>query len=172
MKIKLVTLASLFAIAFSANASVTYDEEGFGFVGKGDIQSLFGWNNHDLQANAESLQFRMLIPSGATWKCAGNNPAGKWVEKSASSESQPIDSGVSVDARKNKNGQVTGFMLNGIDYSEPQTYTPVGECTPPNIQWTNYGLVSGSIEYAGENADIMLQVSLDGSDWQNLPITE
>ena len=44
MKTKLLTLASVLALSFAANASVTYDEEGVGFVGKGDVQSLFGWN--------------------------------------------------------------------------------------------------------------------------------
>ncbi len=39
-------------------ASVTFDPTtGAGFVGKGDVQTAFGWNNQALQANAADVTF-------------------------------------------------------------------------------------------------------------------
>lgn len=68
MKYKVLALVSLFA-AMSANASVIYDENGVGFVGKGDIQSLFDWNNSQLQENASLLEFRFITAGSVTWQC-------------------------------------------------------------------------------------------------------
>jgi hypothetical protein len=40
-------------LATAALAAVTFDvNTGFGFVGKGDVQLAFGWNNKALQTNA------------------------------------------------------------------------------------------------------------------------
>ena len=53
-------IAALFAMALAttAQAAVTFDPEtGTGFVGKGDVQVAFGWNNAQFQANATGLSF-------------------------------------------------------------------------------------------------------------------
>lgn len=175
MKAKLLTLASVLAISFAANASVTYDEEGVGFVGKGDVQSLFGWNNHDLQANAEFIQFRMVMPGGvASWKCEGINPGNNLVMHTKGPVAVEMNSDVSVDARKNRNGQVTGFLLNGFDENSAPDYASIGECTAPNSNWKSYYLVPGSLVYEGEDdgAEMMLQVTVDGETWYDMPITD
>lgn len=173
MKTKLLTLASVLALSFAANASVTYDEEGVGFVGKGDVQSLFGWNNHELQANAEFVQFRMISPGGsASWKCSGINPGGNTVTNTKGVESLAMNANVSMDARKNRAGQVTGFLLNGFDDSSAPDYSSVGECTKPNDNWQSYDLVPGSLEFESEGAEMMLQVSVDGDTWYDMPITD
>jgi len=49
--------AALVATSGIAQASATIDSTGHGFVGKGDVQSAFGWANKALQDNAESLKF-------------------------------------------------------------------------------------------------------------------
>src|SRR5688572_19435502 len=41
----------------AAHASVTMDDTGHGFVGKGDVQTALGYNNAQLQANAGTLTF-------------------------------------------------------------------------------------------------------------------
>jgi hypothetical protein len=39
------------ATAGAAFAAITFNpDDGTGFVGKGDVQEAFGWNNHALQA--------------------------------------------------------------------------------------------------------------------------
>lgn len=175
MKAKLLTLASVLALSFAANASVTYDEEGVGFVGKGDVQSLFGWNNHELQANAEFVQFRMVMPGGvATWECVDVNPGGRvFPARSEGPVALAMDADVSVDARKNRNGQVTGFLLNGFDQSSAPDYASIGECVPRGPGWEST-MVPGSLSYEGddEGAEMMLQVTVDGEAWYDMPITE
>src|SRR5262245_5475316 len=45
-------------MATAASASVSVNPtSGVGFVGKGDVQSAFGWKNADLQANASAVKF-------------------------------------------------------------------------------------------------------------------
>lgn len=45
-------------MAMPTFASVTFDPTtGAGFVGKGDVQTAFGWNNQALQANAADVTF-------------------------------------------------------------------------------------------------------------------
>ena len=52
-----VTVATLM-LAPAANAAVTFNETtGTGFVGKGDVQVAFGWNNKQLQTNATGVSF-------------------------------------------------------------------------------------------------------------------
>ena len=45
------------AVAGPASASVAVDNGGYGFVGKGDVQSAFGWANKQLQDNATGVKF-------------------------------------------------------------------------------------------------------------------
>ena len=51
--------AMALAIPAAASASVTVNDAGVGFVGKGDVQSALGWNNGQVQnpANWNSLAF-------------------------------------------------------------------------------------------------------------------
>ena len=52
-----VTAATLL-LAPAASAAVTFSEtNGTGFVGKGDVQVAFSWNNKQLQANATGVSF-------------------------------------------------------------------------------------------------------------------
>jgi hypothetical protein len=58
-------------------AAVTFDPEtGTGFVGKGDVQTAFGWNNKQLQDNAGLVQFRATTTSETTWTCIKESPTG------------------------------------------------------------------------------------------------
>ena len=56
-KVATVATATLIAIgaASAAHASVGVSATGNGFVGKGDVQTVLGWNNQTLQKYAESL---------------------------------------------------------------------------------------------------------------------
>ncbi len=171
MNRKFFLISSILILPFTAAASVSYDDAGVGFVGKGDIQSVFDWNNQGLQNNAVHLQFRMLMPSAGTWKCAGFNPQGHWVVQSQSSESQSVNTAVNFDSRKNKTGQITGFILSGMNSQQSPTFTSMASCEAPNDKWTSYGLVDGSVSYANEDAEFMLQASVDGTTWVDLPIS-
>lgn len=55
---KTVLAATLAVVSTAALASVTfYPATGTGFVGKGDVQSAFGWNNAALQQNINGISF-------------------------------------------------------------------------------------------------------------------
>jgi len=52
------TVAATLMLAPAASAAVTFNEtNGTGFVGKGDVQVAFGWNNKQLQTNAKDVSF-------------------------------------------------------------------------------------------------------------------
>jgi hypothetical protein len=65
MKKYIIAIGALVALAIptAAMAAVTLNSDGTGFVGKGDVQTLFGWNNQMLQKNAESLVFTTKEPA-------------------------------------------------------------------------------------------------------------
>ena len=52
------TVATTLLLAPAASAAVTFNEtNGTGFVGKGDVQVAFAWNNKQLQTNATGVSF-------------------------------------------------------------------------------------------------------------------
>ena len=172
MRNRLLALSALLAISATATAEVSYDANGVGFVGKGDVMDVFGWNNAALQANAASLTFQLLTTSGATWQCLGYNPQGKPVLTTHGLESSTVGSAVAFDVRKNKKGDVTGIDLYGADMAAV-TYTEVGKCPSPSLsaKWVQQpALVEGSLVYSG-GGDPMLQVTSDGLIWHDLPVT-
>jgi hypothetical protein len=61
---------ALAAVSAVALASVTFNSAtGVGFVGKGDVQIIYGWNNQQLQSGAGNVQFRFQDFEVATWNC-------------------------------------------------------------------------------------------------------
>jgi hypothetical protein len=177
MKKLVAGLLALGAMAFGTQADVVIDDAGVGFVGKGDVQSIYGWNNEGLQANAASVQFRYGASGQVTWLCewwtgkAGTTMgggSGTLKYHSALSSSELVASAVSYDARKNKVGQVTGFLLNGISpgFGSEQN---IGDCGGYGAGKT---LVAGSINYVIDSSAAQLEVSIDGINWFPLTITE
>jgi hypothetical protein len=170
MKIKLLALTASLAFASAAHTAVTYDADGNGFVGKGDVQSLYDWNNSMLQEHADSVRFRILSPSGASWKCQGINPGGQTVTFTERSQNEAVESDVSHSARRNAVGQVTGFLLNGVAAYSVE-FGSIGVCPSRNPNWQQQPVLFGDIDYEG-TGEPMLQVSIDGVDWYDLPLTD
>jgi hypothetical protein len=183
-KLRLVLIASLLLVAGTAFADVTINSEGVGFVGKGDVQSTFDWNNAMLQENAASVMFRMGSGSqGAGWECSfthPNDPTKDRIEERSCTRS--IDSQVSVEMRRGAKtaGQVTGFILGGFedggygDWVCLEEYE-YGECDSNN-RWSpvvdEYGnlIITYFDPDNGEGSlpDDILQVSVDGVSWFTL----
>lgn len=170
MKTQSLLFTGFFAFAAAAHAAVVYDENGVGFVGKGDVQTIYDWNNTMLQDNAHLVRFRMLVSGSATWTCTGVNPAGRTVTQTHSAQSESVDAAVSFDARKNRVGQITGFVLNGAAAGSTE-YAGVGACNTPQNWRVQPSLDQDSLVYEG-SADPLLQISIDGEEWHDLPITE
>ncbi len=76
MLITVVTLVAILLTVTVAFAAVTFDPAtGTGFVGKGDVQLIYGWNNKQLQDNAANVQFRANseVVTEVSWTCTNSN---------------------------------------------------------------------------------------------------
>jgi opacity protein-like surface antigen len=164
---KKIMTASVCAVALASVgvfAAVTFDPPtGTGFVGKGDVQLLYGWNNKQLQDNASSVQFQAstVEVTESTWTC--DRDAGPQTLERANTTTTTTQGVVSHIARERN--QITGFILLGYD-GDPVVETEldgpaVGSCP---AGWTAIDLVEGDpAQTAGG-----LQVSIDGSNWFDL----
>jgi len=115
-----LAVAAALIIAAPAGAAVTLDlETGTGFVGKGDVQTVFDWNNKQLQNNAAGVTFSYSASSETTWTCTkvvelGNGGTNEIVQqKSTETSTTGILSSVARENSKGKDGAVTGFHLLG-----------------------------------------------------------
>lgn len=108
-------------LAGSAFAAVTIDPAtGEGFVGKGDVQTALGYNNAQMQKEAENLTFNYVTKTTyevtVTWT-TGEGTRGEKTHTVDHERSSSINSSIGYDSRTKK--QVTGFILNG--FTEPGT---------------------------------------------------
>jgi hypothetical protein len=156
----LVLALALVTIAFAA---VTFDaESGEGFVGKGDVQLVFGWNNKALQDNADSVQFRVSSESETTWTCSRAEPQ----EQTRNRHNTTTTQGVVAKVDRVRN-QINGFILDGFD-GEP-TISTDGHA-PQSCGGGGFTYDEGSEQTtAGDGG---LQVSIDGIVWYDLDTTE
>jgi hypothetical protein len=117
-----------------ALAAVTLDFEdgvftGTGFVGKGDVQLAFGWNNAELQRNASGVGFSYSAVESLEQDCASND-RGTFTVVGQRTKTEGISASVTFDARQRN--QITGFTLTGLgssDYTNTGWVGPNGETT-------------------------------------------
>lgn len=149
-------LVGAFSFPTTAYAAVTFNPEtGEGFVGKGDVQTFFGWNNKQLQDNAKNIQFRAIVETVNEWTC--DRDAGPQTQE----RNNEVSSQQVVTTVAREKNQVTGFNLEGysgtpteISRDGPQTEScPTG--------WTAINLVTTT-------GDAQLQIS-DGGSFQDFP---
>lgn len=157
MKRRITKLLSLVAVigvgvAAVAIAAVTFNAEtGEGFVGKGDIQIAFGWNNTQLQKNAGGVSFSYNSSTEATWQCVKLVPTGKngetikeiVLEKSTTTTTKGLVSSVARENSKGKEGPVTGFYLLGWNGNVQTQHQGPAEGSCPD---ENSNFVEGSLE--------------------------
>jgi opacity protein-like surface antigen len=160
-------LVAALTIAAAAFAAVTFDPAtGTGFVGKGDVQLVYGWNNKQLQDNAGSVQFRANSVSETEWTCSRpaptpNDPDREIVqERSSETTTQGL-----VDSIARERNQITGFNLLGYDGTPTVTTDgpAVGSC-PANPSGFEYDNNAVTTPVAGGG----LEVSIDGTNWSPL----
>jgi hypothetical protein len=156
------------ALASPAMASVTFDPAtGTGFVGKGDVQLLFSWNNKVLQDSASTVDFRVNSVSVTAWTCTkvviqGNNEDREIVQQRSTTTSlQGLVTTVARDNSKGKDGPVTGFYLKGYEGGAVSTTDgpAAGSCPadPSGFVYDNNAVTTQS----GGG----LQVTHDGTNW-------
>ena len=110
-----------------AAGAVTFDPAtGSGFVGKGDVQLAFGWNNAALQRNAAGVAFssRSVDTYAATCEwITGAGTRGQKTHEVVQSRSTSVSSEISYDARVRT--QITGFTLTGFGATTTTGTVPV-----------------------------------------------
>jgi hypothetical protein len=163
----LVVLAVLLLGTSTVLAAVIFDAEtGEGFVGKGDVQLVFGWNNKALQDNWELVQFQVSseVVTEVSWTCT--NEKNENVQERTRTTTSTIE-GVVSSVERVKN-QITGFILTGYD-GDPVVGNPVTEGPAvdscPSGPWS-LTTPAGDPELVSSEGG--LQVSINGTDWFDL----
>jgi opacity protein-like surface antigen len=139
---KFMVAASMAAVlAAPALAAVIFDPStGTGFVGKGDVQLAFGWNNKQLQDNADGVVFTYSATTTTGYDCEFyTGPTQNRTRHEVShNKTQSISSSVSKLLRANskgKDGEVTGFILSGFGATPVITggaVPAIGDACPGN----------------------------------------
>ena len=112
-----ITAPSAAKISMAPSSAITFDPAtGLGFVGKGDVQYTFGWNNAQLQSNAASVMFQVnsVEISESSWTChkfAGQGGTNEIIQERSRTTTTSTQ-GVIAHAVRERN-QITGFYLTG-----------------------------------------------------------
>ena len=121
-------------VSTAAMAAVTFDYDlGTGFVGKGDVQVLYGWNNAQAQTNLPSATFAVVGQNSYAVTCeweTGVGTRGYKLHIVTQNKTTAVNSTVAVALRKNKQADITGINLTGYGTTNTNTPTPVvgGSC--------------------------------------------
>jgi opacity protein-like surface antigen len=115
---KFITAAVIATLAISspASAAVSFDAAtGTGFVGKGDVQLAFGWNNKQLQTNAAQVTFHYESQSEYNVTCEWTTEGRKETTTHTRSKKKKnsVFASITYASRTNKQQDITGFNLNG-----------------------------------------------------------
>ena len=125
-KVRIAGVA-LLAVSSVAFATVTFDSSsGTGFVGKGDVQFAFGWNNKQAQSNIGGLGFSFNATDRYAAVCewvTGTGTRGQKTHDISLMRRTSIASSVAFDARTHK--QVDGINLNGFGATQTSGTPPV-----------------------------------------------
>lgn len=123
-------------VCVTALAAVTFDAAtGTGFVGKGDVQDAFGWNNAQLQSNVTGVTFSYEATTTFEALCTFTTGEGNRGERT---HYVPHTVGMSVTSVVNfiarRHHQVDGFVLTGYgdSFSETGVVPVVGDACPGN----------------------------------------
>ena len=124
-------------LASPASAAVSFDATtGTGFVGKGDVQLAFGWNNAALQKNASGVTFSTSSAAtySATCEWITEGKTNTTIHQVNHKAKTTVAAAVAFDARV-KN-QITGFTLKGFGTRTVEGTVPVVGGMCPGSQGT------------------------------------
>ncbi len=135
-----LALAAMLVASAAAIAAVTFDPAtGTGFVGKGDVQTAFGWNNKEMQQNQLGVTFEYIVEESVEQNCEENLGKGQgFAVKGERTKTQAVNSTLSDFDRKNK--QYVGWNLTGLGTVTEENTGWVG----PNGETTGNACPEGS----------------------------
>jgi hypothetical protein len=113
---------------------------------RGEIQSLFGWNDAKLQSNAPSIKFTSNYKMDSTdlWTCSDGSTQSR---TSTVMQSRALN----VTPQTNPHGKVLGWTLNGIDQSKAGTYLSGGYTGAPYVGYCGAGGFTGFLPHVFTN---------------------
>jgi hypothetical protein len=132
-------LVGAFSLIPAANAAVQFNpSSGTGFVGKGDLQTAFGWNNQLAQTNIGSVSFTAtsISVTETSWVCT--NDRNEQTQERARTTTTETSGIVTQLARTGPQGQVTGVNLMGYSGTPSTSSSTEGppENSCPSGPWT------------------------------------
>ncbi len=120
----LVVLAAIAIVAVPTFAAVTLNPSTMtGFVGKGDVQLAFGWNNKQMQQNQDGVGF--YYEASATYQQSCIKETQRHTIRHVYTKKAAIATEISRDARQ-KN-QMVGYILTGADVQD-DSGAPLNVC--------------------------------------------
>lgn len=144
-KMFLAAAAASVMISSAAMAAWHIDADGYGFVGKGDVQLALNYNNAQLQQNAESLSF--TYEDTATYEIVCEKENRRNTVTKHFQRTRTINATVDYEARRGAKGegQVNGFNLTGWVGSPALSGSPLVCPTnnDPNDSPGDFTLISG-----------------------------
>ena len=165
------TWAAAAALAFvssAAFATVTGDATNGWFVGKGDVQSAFGWNNETLQEewNAGEITFHYDTSADYDVVCGWDNPPSSHVQMhhQVTSTVNVGLNGTLAATGRTKN-QITGFNVPAPTGSASGNVPLVGDtCAADDVDGNHHTGTVDSVTPLGSNGGGGLYVSWNGED--------
>jgi len=119
-----IVIASVMMVAGgTANAVVTLQEDGSWFVGKGDVQSAFGWDAKTTDANFEKVTFRYTKVEIETVDCITRDKGTVTLHGTVSATSETTRS---TEYEIRKSGKRTTQVVTGAVVTRAGTPTTVG----------------------------------------------
>jgi len=113
-----LALVAMLVASTAAIAAVQFDPTtGTGFVGKGDVQLAFGWNNKQLQTNAKDVTFSYNATDtyDVTIEFDSGNPdKPKTITHHTVTQDKATNVSSSVAFDPRVKNQITGFNLTGL----------------------------------------------------------
>jgi hypothetical protein len=163
-------VAAPLALASTANAAVTYDDQSVGVVGKGDVQTAVGGINDAVLQDAwktGNLRFVSLyqMDNNTRWSCSDGS-VGTWTIRTI--QSRVLNATPATNAQ---NKVTSGWTLNGIDQTKGGTFVrgerigTMGACPAgsymtgfvsqnPADQFVNTVLPGVKVTYNGTSYDL------------------
>lgn len=141
---RLISIAAVLGTAMSVYAAVTFSPAtGAGFVGKGDVQTAFGWNNSTLQLNGAAVSFSFEETTNYKGICSwitGEGTRGEQPHNVPHTRKTRVRAEVVYDTRQNNQKYITGYILTGMDEeTETQAKPEIGDAClgiGTNGKWT------------------------------------
>ena len=171
-----ITGVAVFATA--AFAAVSFSPTNGGFAGKGDVQTLFGLNNKEIQKDIDELgrstAFLFSYESSATFEavCAWTTGEGTRGEKKHDITLKRKASIVSdIDGSARKTGQWTGFILTVTDTDTQGSAPVVGEPCVGGDGIAQNGTWESVVETGSTGGELLVTRARTGQT-EELPITE